>query len=519
MTKKEELEQREALKEVLRRCQESPLFFIERAFNLIPQELNCQKGHDHNFKSCYSLFEKDKNITWQQAQVLQALADGKAGRSSRRISVASGNNIGKSTIAAWATLWFLLCHEQAQVSVTSPSQSQLYDVLWKECKLWLDKMPLGLRAFYDWQQTHIRMTPSPNTWFARAATARKETPEAFSGIHGENVLLVAEEASAIDDAIYITAEGTLASENSLVLLISNYTRAEGYFHDTFTKNRAYWKNFTFSSAESPLVPQSFLDIKAAEGLDSDAYRVFVLGLPPHAEGMDEQGFIPLIQQGDLRIVPDEGKMPENAKMGVDVGGEGKNETVWGIRDQFRARIIAREPFSTPKSVAEKTITLMSHYGIMDGKIYIDNFGVGANVAQELALSPKRLRVQAVNVGQEAMDKKSYINLRAEAYMRFRNWLRSGGELMRNEDWKQLLSIRYKVETSGKYRIMSKLEMAKRGIKSPDAGDALMLTFLDPEGSRRFGLPLSDAEKEDRIFKEHMRLKKLSTFNKPSFLRR
>lgn len=91
--------------------------------------------------------------------------------------------------------------------------------------------------------------------------------------------------------------------------------------------------------------------------------------------------------------------------------------------------------------------------------------------------------------------------------------------MRNEDWKQLLSIRYKVETSGKYRIMSKLEMAKRGIKSPDAGDALMLTFLDPEGSRRFGLPLSDAEKEDRIFKEHMRLKKLSTFNKPSFLRR
>src|SRR3990167_3191030 len=49
--------------------------------------------------------------------------------------------------------------------------------------------------------------------------------------------------SGIDDVIYNTAEGTLASENSLVLLISNYTRSEGYFHETFNKNKQYWRNF------------------------------------------------------------------------------------------------------------------------------------------------------------------------------------------------------------------------------------------------------------------------------------
>lgn len=483
----------DALVDILVKCRQSPIYFIELAFGLTPQTLICEKDHEHKYKLCYSQFEKNKNITWQQAQVLQALADGKAGRGSRRISVASGNNIGKSTLAAWATLWFLLCHDKAQVSVTSPSQSQLYDVLWKECKLWLDKMPPELRAFYDWQQTHIRITSAPNVWFARAATARKETPEAFSGIHGENVLLIAEEATGIDDVIYNTAEGTLASENSLVLLISNYTRAEGYFHETFNKNKQYWRNFTFSSTESPLVPQSFLDIKASYGLDSDEYRIFVLGLPPHAEGMDKQGYIPLLQAHELRQVPDEGKISHKAKMGVDVGGEGKNESIWVMRDQFRARIIAREAYSSPRSVAEKTITLMSHFGIPEGSVFIDNFGVGANVAQEIALSEQKFRVVGVNVGSMAGDDKSFMNIRAEAYMRLRDWLRSGGELVRHEKWQQLLDIKYKVELSGRYKIMSKLEMQKRGIKSPDAADALMMTFIDNQelkSNRSFGRGLS-----------------------------
>lgn len=465
------------LEQTIGKCQESPIFFIECCWGLTPQILICDKEHKHIFLSCYSEFQKDKNITWQQAEVLRALEDAVANNGSRRISVASGNNIGKSCLAAWCILWFLLTNKQAQVSVTSPSQSQLYDVLWKEAKLWLDKMTPGLRAFYDWSQTHIRMLPSPNTWFARAATARKETPEAFSGIHGESVFLIAEEASGIDDVIYTTAEGTLASPNSLVLLISNPLRTEGYFYETFTKNNKYWRNFNFSSAESPIVPESFIEIKAADGIDSDAYKIFVLGQFPDVMGIDEQGWLPLFHPNEIRQVPDDGKLL-SARMGVDPAGEGSNESIWVARDQFRAKIVSVEKFSSDKSVAERTITLMGHYGTNESNVIIDNFGRGANVSQEIALAEQHFKISAVNVGGPSSDPKSYLNLRAEAYLRLRDWIRSGGELVRNEKWKQLLDIRYKRNLSGKYQIISKLELQKRGIKSPDAADALALTFVD-----------------------------------------
>lgn len=455
--------QAEALKEVLRNCRKSPLYFIERCWGLTPA--------DNDF------FIKGKNLTWQQAKVLKAFEDALAGKASRRISVASGNGIGKTALASWIILWFLLSFREAQIAVTAPSQDQLFDVLWKEAKKWINAMPPQLGAFYEWQQTHIRMKPSPETWFARAKTARKETPEALSGMHGESVLLIAEEASGIDNLIFETAEGVLTSPNVLVLIISNPTRAEGYFYDTHHKFKDQWQTFQFSSIDSPVVDKEFVSIKAGYGVDSDEYKTFVLGEFPSSDQMDDKGFIPLLSRADLKEVPDESRFGNQSIMGVDPSGEGKNDTVWVLRDQFRAKVVAKESISNPRSIAEKTITLMEHYGVKQSNVYIDNFGVGANVAQEIALSGSRYRVNAVQVGEKATNDKNYLNRRAEAYLSLREWLRTGGELVRHDKWKQLLDIRYKRELSGKVRIISKKELMERGIKSPDVADALSLTFL------------------------------------------
>ena len=104
---------------------------------------------------------------------------------------------------------------------------------------------------------------------------------------------------------------------------------------------------------------------------------------------------------------------------------------------------------------------------------MDNFGIGANVAQELALS--KIEVNAVNSGDEP-DSEDFLNKRAEMAWRLKQWIRTGGELVRHGDWKQFLGIRYRRELSGKMKLMSKLDMAKLGIPSPDAFDAACLTF-------------------------------------------
>lgn len=98
----------------------------------------------------------------------------------RRISIRAGHGIGKSTAFAWLIIWFLFSFYNAQVPCTAPTSDQMHDVLWKEVKKWLDIMPDDFSRLFDWSNGYIRIVESPETWFARAKTARKESPEALA---------------------------------------------------------------------------------------------------------------------------------------------------------------------------------------------------------------------------------------------------------------------------------------------------------------------------------------------------
>ena len=215
-----------------REWQLSPVAFIRDIWGLIPERDN-------------EKFVKGQHLSWQQHDILLAVERALAG-DKRRISIASGHGIGKSACVSWLLLWFLICFYQAKVAATAPTSEQMYDVLWAEIKKWLDKMPDWLRVKYEWTASHIRVVENPETWFARARTARKETPEALAGIHGDYVMLLADEASGVPDEIYRTAEGALTDKNVLAILISNPTRLTGYFYDTHNSDKKNWQTFNHS---------------------------------------------------------------------------------------------------------------------------------------------------------------------------------------------------------------------------------------------------------------------------------
>ena len=164
-------------------------------------------------------------------------------------------------------------------------------------------------------------------------------------------------------------------------------------------------------------------------------------------------------------------------LGIDPSGEGKDETVWVCRDRFKAKKACIEKISNEKSIAQKTLTLQDFIGTRDENIYVDNFGKGANVAQEMGIAGHR--VNGINVGDKAYDDTRFSNLRAEAYWKLREWLRAGGELVEDDCWKELLYIRYRMTLNGKIQLMPKIDMKKKLGKSPDHADALSLTFIRP----------------------------------------
>jgi len=478
--------------ELIRQFRKSPICFIERMWKLVPQKIKpefVEKTKQVSLKKYkaewFEPFIKGKHISWQQWIILLAVEKALKYAAPKRISVRSGHGTGKDACLSWLILWYLFCFKDAQVPCTAPTSEQIHDILWKEIKVWLDRMPKEIADLYEWQTGYLRIKERPETWFARARTARKENPEALSGIHGDFVFIVVDEASGVPDEIFKPAEGSLTNENVLVILISNPTRLIGYFYDTHHSDKLNWQTFQFNSEESPIVEPDYCERIAMKfGREGEEYNYMVLGEFPNAEVIDEKGYIPLLVENDLKYTTDEifvGKI----RLGIDPAGEGKNKTAWVARDKFKMKVMAKEETSTGKSIAQKTITLCDLLKISKKQakknVIIDAFGIGFDAVKELALAG--WDVNAVNVGEkpeEEADSKIYLNKRAMIYDREKKWLRSGGELVSHPDWKQLLSLKYRRELSGKMKMMSKEDMRKLGIDSPDVADGSSLTFIEPE---------------------------------------
>lgn len=477
--------------------QESPLAFVRDMWGLTPQPLDADyfdvaqdainRGAWSEFKAEWFIpfesrqdFLAAKHITWQQWLIFLAVERALVKLGPSRIAVSSGHGIGKDATLAMIILWYLFCFKDAQVPCTAPSSEQMYDVLWKEIAVWMRRMPQPVQDLYEWSASYIRMVEAPETWFARAKTARKEAPEALAGVHGEFVLMTVDEASGVAEEIFNTAEGALTNENILIIMISNPTRLLGYFYDAFHKFKSMWQTMQFDGRESPIVDwQQVESVIARHGEDSDEFKIRVSGQFADVDAVDAQGYVPILQAEDLNEVPDIGKFKRNwARLGVDPAGVGKNRTSWVLRDKFRAKIVATEDVSDGASIASKTIALMDLFGIPDWQVTVDSFGVGAEAVQELAMAG--YRVYALNTGQQCedpTDKALYINMRAMISWRARTWLKKKGtELVRNKRWQQCLQVRYRRQLSGKIKVMDKEEMRKQGIQSPDDWDALTLTF-------------------------------------------
>lgn len=81
----------------------------------------------------------------------------------------------------------------------------------------------------------------------------------------------------------------------------------------------------------------------------------------------------------------------------------------------------------------------------------------------------------INVGDTKDIEEQYANLRASLYWKAREWMRMGGAVSK-EIAEEMKLIKYKENIRGKIQIMSKEDMRKLGIKSPNKADAFALTF-------------------------------------------
>lgn len=118
-------------------------------------------------------FEPDK---WQ-AKAARDLAH------NPKVSIKSGQGVGKTAFEAACFLWFLVCFPYPRIVATAPTKQQLHDVLWSEISKWMSRSPL-LSMLLKWTKTYVYMVGNEKRWFGVARTATK--PENMQGFHENN---------------------------------------------------------------------------------------------------------------------------------------------------------------------------------------------------------------------------------------------------------------------------------------------------------------------------------------------
>lgn len=424
---------------------------------------------------------------WQQ-EALMDLAD------NPKVSIKSGQGVGKTGMEAVALLWFLTCFPYPRVVATAPTRQQLHDVLWAEIDKWMSRSPL-LNEILKWTKTYVYMKGNEKRWFAVARTATK--PENMQGFHEDNMLFIIDEASGVADPIMEAILGTLSGTNNKLLMCGNPTKTSGAFYDSHTRDRKLYRCHTVSSMDSTRTNKENIDSLVRKyGWNSKVVRVRVRGEFPNQEddvfiGLD------LIESCGSKIyeLPKE-RMHPQIIFGVDVARFGDDETVIYRNTRGKLKIAAKhrgqDLMATCGYIVQQYKKIIREFPEYEGRIYvnIDDTGLGGGVTDRLREIKReqglsRMFIIPINAaekietdtytGKEAAE--HYNNLTTHMWATLKDLLENKDIEIEDDDetFAQLSSRKYRMASNGKLELERKEDMKKRGLDSPDRADAAALS--------------------------------------------
>lgn len=438
-----------------------------------------------------------------------------------RVVVKSGHARGKDFLAAVASLCFLYLVRPSKVISTAPTGRQVFNIMLSEAKtIWQSaRLPLGGRFI----STGIRFDNAPDR-FMLGFKAGDTEPEAWTGFHSPNIMVVATEASGIEQATFDALEGLLTG-NSRLLLVLNPNRVGGEAYKAFQS--PLYQKFTLSCLDAPNVvarktlipgqvdwdwinaliqkpgwvtqiPQDAAD--ATEGdfewsgqwyRPSDLFRVKVLGLWPRES---EDQLIPLSWVEAANERWREQSRPEKPlRLGSDIAGMGSDMTVFAYRyGDYVERFQALAKSDHMASAGHIMAALGTRH---DSWAFVDTIGEGAGVYSRLieqganAVSVKFS--ESADGLNDLTDEREFQNMRAYCWWAIRDALdpKLSGHLALppiDELTQDLTAVHWKLNSQGRILLEDKDDIKAYLGRSPDYGDALANTYY-PHGAKAAAL--------------------------------
>lgn len=414
------------------------------------------------------------------------LQDPKTRHQPLQIAVASGHGIGKSALIGQIIHWGLSTCDDCKVVVTANTDTQLRTKTAPEAGKW---SRLAINAHWFERPATAIYSKDPNhekTWRADFVPWSKSNTEAFAGLHNKKkrIILIFDEASAIDDKVWEVAEGALTDEDTEIIWIAfgNPTRNTGRFRECFRKFKHRWHNRQIDSRDVEGTNKVQINKWIEDhGVDSDFVKVRVRGIFPL---MSAKQFI---SEADVDAAYGRFLRPEQYDFApkiltLDNAWEGDDEVVFSIRQGLYfeiLRVIAKN--DNDIEIANMLARFEDEYEA--DAVFIDG-GYGTGVA---SAGKTMGRLWTLVWFSEKPHDPGFLNKRSEMWGATKKWMKDGGSLPEDQVLRDdLLGPETIPRLDGKIQLEAKKDMKARGLPSPGRGDSLALSFAHPVLPKNFG---------------------------------
>lgn len=461
--------------------------------------------------------ENERVRDWQggvMKTITKHLAKAETRYTPLRIAIASGHGIGKSSLIGMISKWAMDCHVDARVVITANTEQQLITKTSPEVARWHK-----LAITRDWfkraaMKISSAMPGHDDSWRLDLATWSANNTEAFAGLHnlGRIIVIVYDESAGIEDKVWEVTEGALTDEKTIIIWLAfgNPTKNTGRFRECFGRYRHLWITQQIDSRDVEGTNKEYLQsIVDTYGIDNDITKVRVLGQFPSSSSMQFIG-MGLAEAARERIVH-EGNILSNEPVifGLDHARFGDDETVLAIRQgrDARSRPWLRWQGANSMQIAGAINDAMRRF--LPDAVFIDAGGpnAGGVIDRLRSLNPDYSSIYEINFGQAQKEMTAEFNgearvrvanKRAQMWQNMKVWLERGCIPDEQQLIDDLVAPEYGYTADNAILLEKKEHMKARGLASPDAGDALALTFaehveklimpayLDPENYKRAG---------------------------------
>lgn len=413
-----------------------------------------------------------------------------------RIAMKACAGPGKTAALAWCGWNFLSCYgergEHPKGAALSVTADNLKDNLWPELSKWQQRSEF-LKQTFIWTKERIFARDHPETWFISARTFSKtanqeEQGRTLSGLHSKYILYLIDEAGDIPPAVLRSAEQGLSNcAWGKILVTGNPTSLDGILHTACTSQAHMWYIITITGDPDDPERSPRIDINWAReqiklwGRDNPWVMSYILGKFPPASINQILGIEEVEAAMSRKLRPDSYSWAQK-RLGIDVARFGDDRTCIFPRQGLMSfmPVVMRHNAAVDKpSVDIANRVMLAKQRWANEREYFDDTVGWAHGAVDIMRSAGHASL-AINFASTKTVDPRYYNVRAYLWMMMADWVRKGGKLPNVPELKRELTAPTFTYVNGKFLIEPKDQIKERLGVSPDLGDALALTFAEPE---------------------------------------